>query len=106
MEEPFRGRAREALPSQVYTSVYETLVADPEAALRPLLEFLGLEWHDELLDHRSTAAKRGAIITASYDQVIEPISTRPRGRWRRYETQLAPVLPVLLPWAERLGYED
>jgi hypothetical protein len=28
------------------------------------------------------------------------------GRWKRYEKQLEPVLPVLLPWAERLGYRD
>jgi hypothetical protein len=31
---------------------------------------------------------------------------RPSGRWRRYRKQLEPVLPVLLPWAERLGYPD
>ena len=26
-------------------------------------------------------------------------------RWRRYANELQPVLPVLLPWAEALGYE-
>jgi hypothetical protein len=27
-------------------------------------------------------------------------------RWRRYAKELEPVLPVLLPWAERLGYKS
>jgi hypothetical protein len=57
-----------------------------------------------LLDHRATAKARGRIITPSYNQVTQPLSRGPSGRWRRYEKQLAPVLPILLPWAERLGY--
>lgn len=98
--------SRDALPLAVHTIVYEQLVADPEAALRPLIEFLGLEWQPQLLDHRATAKARGAIITPSYDQVVEPLSKAPSGRWRRYERQLEPVLPILLPWAEKLGYRD
>jgi hypothetical protein len=97
-------RSRELLPLPVHTLVYEELISNPEQALRPLVDFLGLEWRSEILDHRSTARSRGAIGTPSYDQVTEPLSKAPSGRWRRYEKQLAPVLPVLLPWAERLGY--
>lgn len=97
-------RTREALPLATHTLVYEKLVADPETTMKPLIEFLGLDWRPELLDHRSTAKSRGAIITPSYDQVIQPLSKAPSGRWRRYEEQLAPALPQLLPWAERLGY--
>lgn len=97
-------RSRESLPVNVHTLVYEELVADPESALRPLVNFLGLEWNEQMLDHRETARKRGAIITPSYDQVVQPINREPSGRWRRYERELDPVLPVLLPWADRLGY--
>jgi hypothetical protein len=99
-------RSCEILPLKVHTVVYEQLVADPEAALRPAIEFLGLEWRPELLEHERTARSRGAISTPSYNQVTQPLSRVPSGRWRRYEKQLAPVLPVLLPWAERLGYHD
>lgn len=95
---------RSILPLAFHDLVYEELVVDPEAAMKPLIDFLGLDWREELLDHRSTAASRGAIITPSYDQVVKPLSGEPSGRWRRYEAELAPVLPVLLPWAERLGY--
>jgi tetratricopeptide (TPR) repeat protein len=100
------SKERELLPMTIQTLVYEELVADPESALRPIIAFFGLDWRPELLDHRSTAIARGAISTPSYDQVVRPLTKAPSGRWRRYEEQLAPVLPVLLPWAERLGYAD
>ena len=88
----------------VRTVVYERLVVDAEAQLRPLIDFLGLPWDDRVLAHTETAKERGAIITPSYHQVTEPLNVRAVGRWRRYEKQLEPVLPVLLPWAEWLGY--
>lgn len=97
---------RQAFPLKVQTVRYERLVEDPESELRPLVEFLGLEWDPKMLAHTETARERGAIVTPSYDQVTEPLSTRPVGRWKRYRKQLEPVLPVLLPWAERLGYSD
>lgn len=98
--------SREAMALQVHTVVYEDLVRDPESSLRPALDFLGLDWDERVLDHRRTARERGAITTPSYDQVTEPLTSRPVGRWKQYRKQLEPVLPVLLPWAERLGYSD
>jgi tetratricopeptide (TPR) repeat protein len=98
--------SRDALGLATHTVVYEELVADPESTLKPVIEFLGLEWDDSLLDHRKTAKSRGTIVTPSYDQVTEPLTSRAIGRWKRYEKELEPVLPLLLSWAERLGYRD
>jgi tetratricopeptide (TPR) repeat protein len=97
---------REAFPLNMHTVRYETLVTDPEAELRPLVDFLGLGWEEQMLAHTQTARKRGTIITPSYDQVTEPLNSRSVGRWKKYRAELEPVLPILLPWAERLGYED
>ena len=97
-------RSRELMEIDVNTIVYEKLVEDPEAQLRPLAGALGLEWRDELLDHTGTAASRGLIATASYAQVTEPIYRNSVGRWERYREHLEPVLPVLRPWAEKFGY--
>ncbi|SMF71171.1 tetratricopeptide repeat-containing sulfotransferase family protein [Allosphingosinicella indica] len=83
---------------------YEALVADMEAEVRPLFDFLGLGWDDAVLDHQRTAEGRGYIRSASYAQVTEPIYRRAAGRWERYRDQLAPVLPLLEPWARRMGY--
>lgn len=99
-------RSRDAVPQAIHPVVYERLTADPVAELKPALEFLGLDWRDELLDHQTTAKSRGMITTASYDQVVQPLSRAPSGRWLRYRKHLEPVLPILLPWTERLGYAD
>jgi tetratricopeptide (TPR) repeat protein len=97
--------ARSLLPLNVHQIVYEELVDDPPAILRPLVEWLGLEWHDDMLHHTRTAAERGVISTASYAQVTEPIYKRSVGRWQNYRKQLEPILPILQPWAEKFGYE-
>ncbi len=93
------------LPLNVHRIYYEKLIADVEGEVRPLLDFLGLEWQDHMLDHQQTAKSRGLITTASYSQVTEPIYTRASGRWMRYREKLEPILPFVAPWAERFGYE-
>ena len=100
----FWQRSREVLPFAVHELRYEDLVAAPEATMRPLIDGLGLAWDDRLLDHRRTAERRGTISTPSYNQVTRPLYREASGRWRRYRDQLAPVLPILEPWADRLGY--
>lgn len=97
-------RARALFPLNVHTIVYERLVEDVEAEVRPLFDFLGLDWRDEALDHRATAKARGLITTASYSQVVEPIYKRAAGRWEGYRHHLEPILPVLRPWVEKFGY--
>jgi tetratricopeptide (TPR) repeat protein len=97
-------KCRSVFPVRVHTVFYERMVEDSEAELRPLFDYLGLDWREEVLDHRRTAVARGLISTASYAQVTEPIYRRSTGRWTRYRDHLAPVLPILRPWAERFGY--
>jgi tetratricopeptide (TPR) repeat protein len=97
-------RSREIFPLEVHTVVYEDLIENTEAELRRLAGAMSLEWRDEMLDHRKTAAGRGVITTASYAQVTEPIYRRSVGRWERYRKHLEPILPTLAPWAEKFGY--
>jgi tetratricopeptide (TPR) repeat protein len=96
--------ARSLLPLSVHPIVYEHLVEDVEREVRPLFDFLGLEWHEQALDHTRTAKSRGLITTASYSQVTEPIYRRAAGRWQRYRAHLEPILPMLEPWVEKFGY--
>jgi tetratricopeptide (TPR) repeat protein len=98
-------QAREVLQPTVHSIVYENIVADRDRELRPLFDFLGLEWHDDVLAHETTARSRGHIKTASYAQVVEPIYSRSAGRWRNYRKHLESVIPILKPWAEKFGYE-
>lgn len=83
---------------------YEDLVAWPKEQLKALLEFLGLQWHDSVLDY----AEQGdgpPSNTPSYQQVSEPLYTSSIGRWRHYSKQLESRLSILQPWVTRLGYE-
>jgi hypothetical protein len=98
-------RAGELFPIASHAVRYERLVEDPRAELQPLVTWLGLDWNDRLLAHEETAKERGRVKTASYAQIGEKLYTRASGRWRRYADQLAPVLPILAPWAERMGYD-
>ena len=84
---------------------YDALIDDPEPQIRCVLDYLGLPWDPAVLDNQSSSAKREHIRTASYSQVTEPIYARAAGRWERYRPQMADVLPLLDPWAERMGYE-
>jgi tetratricopeptide (TPR) repeat protein len=97
-------RAEALLPLKVHRVRYERMVADLDGEMRALLDFLGLPWDEAVLDNRAAAATRGHVRTASYSQVSEPIYKRAAGRWERYLADLAPVLPILAPWVERLGY--
>ena len=97
-------RATSLLPVSVHRVRYERMVADLESEMRDLLAFLDLPWDPRVLDNRASAAKREHIRTASYSQVTEPIYRRAAGRWERYRRHMDPVLPILAPWAERMGY--
>ena len=65
----------------LFTVDYDDLVRSPKAVLRPLLEFLGLEWSDRCLAFRAAASP---ARTASLWQVREALHTRSSGRWRHY----------------------
>lgn len=69
------------LPGELILIRYEDLVEDAEAVAAGLGDRAGV---------RAAPA------------VVEP--RQAPGQWRRYAPQLAPVLAVLGPWAERLGY--
>lgn len=94
------------LSFKVHTIRYENLITAFEETMIPLLEFLELDWDGNIRNYAETARKRGKISTPSYDQVTQPLYTRARGRWERYRKQMQPVLPLLLPWADRFGYDN
>jgi tetratricopeptide (TPR) repeat protein len=100
----FWEQCRAGLPLNVHSLRYEDLIARPEEEMRALIGFIGLDWDARLLDHRRTAAARGTIVTPSYAQVTQPLYRSASGRWERYRGHMEKVLPILCPWAERLGY--
>jgi tetratricopeptide (TPR) repeat protein len=73
---------------------YEHLVVDNENQVRRVLDFLDLPFDEACL--RSHESQRTAM-TASFEQVRQPIYTGSIGRWRRYEEHLKPFIDEVEP---------
>ena len=83
---------RERFPGRFFDIGYEDTVHDLEANARILIDYLGLPWQDACLRFYQ---QKQTVSTASAVQVRAPVHTRSVGRWRRYETRLAPMLEIL-----------
>ena len=94
---------RAKFPLAIHETRYERVIGDFRTEVSSLLDFLGLDWDDRVAAYYETAKGR-VVRTPSAKQVIEKPYASSIGKWRRYETQLRPVLPVLEPWVERFGY--
>lgn len=71
---------------------YENVVEDTEKAGRELIEFLGLDWNDKLLDfHKSSRP----VKTASVAQVRKPIYKTSVKRWKKYGKGLQPLIDAI-----------
>ena len=92
------------LPVNYHQFKYESLITDFEGEVGKLLDFLGIGWNDTVRDYSQHARSRGVIKTPSYQAVAEPIYSRARYRWKRYQRQLAPVMDDLAPFIETFGY--
>lgn len=81
------------LPDQVRFVDYESVVSDPEGQMREIMQFVGLPFEDNMLDHTKSTR---AVNTASVSQVREPIYSTSVAKWQRYG-------PLLKDMAEQLG---
>ena len=80
---------------------YEDMVANQEFHIRRMLDFIGEDFDENCLKFHEN--KRYAR-TASYAQVTEKLYDRSRFRYRHYLKELAPIVPILQPAMDRLGY--
>lgn len=73
---------RQVLPRDSLMELdYEGLVAEPEAVVRQVIEFLGLAWSDACLAHQHNSA---AVTTPSRWQARQPIYVSSVGKKTRY----------------------
>lgn len=78
-------------PRHIYENVYEELVVDPEANIRELLKFCGLDFEPGCLEFHKTERD---VHTPSAAQVREPIR-RDTARTARYGALLDPLRAAL-----------
>jgi tetratricopeptide (TPR) repeat protein len=86
-----------AAPGMIHHISYSALVEDPEAALRPALGYLGLEWDDAI---RSFHKLDRVVRTPSSEQVRRPVNRDGMEVWRPYAQWLDPLRRVLGDLAE------
>jgi sulfotransferase family protein len=83
---------------------HEDLVTEFVREMKRICAFLGVDWDPAMGDFALRTRNR-AVLTPSTAQLVRGLNTEGVGQWRRYEAQLAPVLPLLKPWIERFFYD-
>ena len=80
---------------------YEDLVDDVAGNMRRILDFIGEPFDERCVNFQEN---RRVPHTPSYAQVTEKVYDRSRFRYRHYLKHLEPVIPILKPAMDRLGY--
>jgi tetratricopeptide (TPR) repeat protein len=94
--------ARDVLPLNLLEVRHESVIADFDGVMGGVLDFIGLDWDPRV---RGFAERLGGRMkTPSHAQLRRGLSRDGVGQWRRYARHMAPVLPILEPWAARFGY--
>jgi tetratricopeptide (TPR) repeat protein len=81
-------------PGSVHRVIHEQLLADPEAEIRALLDFLELPFDEACLKFYET---KRPVRTASAEQVRRPIDREGAEAWKRFEGWLDPLKTALGP---------
>jgi hypothetical protein len=82
----------QVLPGRVHRVQYETLIAEPEAQVRRLLDYCGLEFEPACLRFYETDRP---VRTASSEQVRQPLFTEGLDHWKNFEPWLDPLKRAL-----------
>ena len=89
---------------KVYELKYEDLIFSFENSVKKVLNFLEIEWKDDLYNFNEIAKKR-RITTPSYYQVTQPINNKAIGRWKNYNNQLNETKLIIKKWGNFYNYE-
>jgi tetratricopeptide (TPR) repeat protein len=83
---------REVLPNPILTLALKDWVEDFDGTLRRVLDFIDLPY-DPACERFYESDSR--VMTVSRAQVKQPVNANGLGRWRRYATQLQPLIDSL-----------
>ncbi|MHC4220309.1 MAG: hypothetical protein ACYSU7_17835, partial [Planctomycetota bacterium] len=70
-----------------------------ETLTRRIIDYCGLDWNDQCLRFYESGR---SVLTASYDQVNQPIYASSVGQYRNFEKHLGPLITALAEggWTE------
>jgi hypothetical protein len=99
----FADLCRAKLPLSFFDHRYEALIADFDTTTQAVCAWLDVPWQESMRDVAASARSLDAS-RASAAQVRRGLYREGVSQWRRYRTELDPVLPSLRPWIARFGY--
>jgi hypothetical protein len=79
-------------PGRILDVYYEDVIANGEHASRAIIKHLDLDWEDQVLNREGS---QSAVRTLSAWQVRQPIYASAKGKWRRFEKHLGPLIDAL-----------
>ncbi len=79
-------------PEAIRLQSYEALVGNPEAEVKQLIQFCGLDWEPQCVQ---VETNKTPVSTASKVQVREAINARSVGRWKHYAKQTEALQQLL-----------
>lgn len=72
--------AKEERPDRVFVVTYERLVSEPEPVMRAVASWLGVDWHDALLE--PTFNRLPVVANSSFAVPAGGVRSEPLARWR------------------------
>lgn len=81
------------LPGRILTVAYEDTIHDRESQARQMLNWIGVPWSENCLDHTQA---EGIVRTASVSQARQPIYNSSKARWRNYDALIEKLLLTFL----------
>ena len=106
MNEQWKSQ-KKYLPIDYHEFKYEDLVENFDEEVGKILDFIGVEWDDNVrnFNKEDASAAGPKTLTPSRTQVSQSLYKGARNRWKKYEKHLKPAIDILGDTIEELGYE-
>ena len=95
---------KDKLKMEYVTSKYENLINDFDNHILTILDFLDVNWDENIKNYRNTAFKRGKINTPSSSQVVQPLYKSSIEKWINYEKYFKKSSQYLQKWKDYFKY--
>jgi len=86
------------------TSKYEDLIDGFDTHISGILDFLEVNWDENIKNYRDTALKREKINTPSSSQVVQPLYKSSIAKWKNYKPYFDDCHVFLENWIKYFNY--
>ena len=82
---------------------YEEVVLNFDNTIKKTINFLNVEWEEDVKNFNVTALMRKKINTPSYNQVVQPLYEKSINRWKKYD-EINKIYSSLERWIKKYNY--